>query len=369
MRFTCEQRSLTTALNIVSRAVSSKTTLPVLKGIMINATKDGKLTLYASDSDISIQNTIVAKVSNSGSVLVMAKLFGDIIRKLPAEELEIETDEKNNVTIRSTNSEFNIIGTSSDEFPIMEEITENTESVVFDRFLLKEMIDKTAFAASNDESRGIITGVLLELQDGDLNMVAIDGYRISITRRPMPEAKTYSIIIHARILGELSRIISEIDDEENSCILYLAEKRAVFSFSDVSAELKLMDGQFIPYKDILPANSKIIIDVNRKQLMESIDRASLLARSGKNNLVKFEISENTITVTSDSEEGTVREDITVNKSGDDLMIGFNAIYLKDVLKAIDEDEIRILFNSSIDPCLVKPFDGNEYEYLVLPVRI
>jgi DNA polymerase-3 subunit beta len=231
------------------------------------------------------------------------------------------------------------------------------------------MIDKTAFAASKDESRGIITGVLLELQDGDLNMVAIDGYRISITRRPMPEAKTYSIIIHARILGELSRIISEIDDEESSCMLYLAEKRAVFSFSGVRAELKLMDGQFIPYQDILPGSSKITIDVNRKQLMESIDRASLLARSGKNNLVKFEISENTMTVTSDSEEGTVREDIIVNKSGDDLMIGFNANYMMDVLKVIDEDEIHILFNSSIDPCLLKSFDGNEYEYLVLPVRI
>ena len=369
MKFTCEQRSLTRALNIVSKAVSSKTTIPVLKGIMIDASKDGKLTLSASDTDLSIQNTIDAEVSEVGSVLVMAKLFGDIIRKLPASEIEIETDEKNHVTIRSKNSEFNIVGMPSDEFPTMETITEDTESVVFDRFLLKDMIDKTAFAASNEESRGIITGVLLELQDGDLSMVAIDGFRISITRRPMPEAKTYSIIIHARILSELGKIISEIEDEESSCTLYLTEKRAVFNFAGIYAELKLMDGRFVAYQEILPSNSRISMDVSRKQLVESIDRASLLARSGKNNLVKFEISENILTVTSDSEEGSVREDIPVNKTGEDLMIGFNANYLMDVLKAIEEEEIRILFNTSIDPCLIRPFDGNEYEYLVLPVRI
>ena len=369
MKIICQQQELSKALNIVSKAVTSRSTLPVLKGILLQAYPDGRLTLSASDLDISIQNTIPVQVEEPGSIIVIARMFMDIIRKLPGIDIMIETDDAENVMISSMSSKFNIIGMPADEFPVISEIGSDTTSIDIDTATLREMITKTSFAASVDESRGIITGVLLEIGDDRINMAAIDGFRMAITRRTMPAPVNHNFVISAKIINEIAKIIGELSDADSQGTLYLNDKKAVFLFGNIRAELKLLEGNFISYRDILPKENTIEMIADRQMLMDSIERASLFAKAGKNNLVKFDIRDRILTVSSDSEEGKATEDLIVQKNGSDLTIGFNAHFLQDILKCIDDDQIRMMFRSSVDPCMIEPLEGDQYEYLVLPVRI
>ena len=370
MNISCEQKDILKVLNVVSKAVSNRTTIPALKGIKITA-EDGRLEMTASDLDLTIKDSCEATVTEPGSIIVMARIFSELIRKLPGEQVTIRTDEKNNVFINSMNFESNIIGMPVDEFPEIKNMGEGGEEpefIEFDRTTLSEMIEKTSFAASIDEARGIITGVLIELSQEELQMVAIDGFRMAINRRTMYNQKPYRFVISAKILNEFAKIITEDSDEEK-VKLYLNERKAVFRYGSIQAELKLLEGNFISYKEILPKERKIEITCDRTLLLNSLERASLLTRAGKNNLIKMKVQGSTIEITSDSDEGNVKEDLIVEKEGDDLTIGFNAHYILDVLKAIDDDKIKMIMNSSINPCLVEPVEGNDYQYLILPVRI
>lgn len=367
MKFECNQQLLTKALNIVSKAVTSRTTIPILKGILLEVSEDGKLKMSASDLDITIEETVEIESGISGSIVVQSKLFGDIIRKLPNATVSVELVDTN-VVIKCMNSEFSIIGLSADEFPSIKNIEENQEYITFDKTILKEMIRKTSFAASVDESKGVITGILIELLNDAINMVAIDGYRMAITREAMVNLEEKNVIISAKIMNEISKILSEASEEENVNLI-LNDKKAIFIIGNAKVVLRLLDGEFIKYKDVLPKDNKIKVKVNRNDLMESIERASLLSKEGKNNLIKFAIKDTIVTITSKSEEGNVREEVIINKEGEDLDIGFNAKYVLDVLKSIDDEEIYMFFNTSITPCLVEPVNGDSFEYLILPVRI
>lgn len=367
MKFKCNQSVLTKALNIVSKAVTNRTTVPILKGILLETFDNGTLKMSASDLDITIEETIEVEDVVPGAIVVGSKLFGDIIRKLPSADITVDVDE-DNILIKCMNSEFKIVGLNADEFPRLKEIDENSDFITFDKTVLKEMIRKTSFAASVDESKGVITGILVEMNPDELAMVAIDGYRMAITREAMINREAGKVIISAKIMNEISKIISEGSDEEEIRLL-LSEKRAIFNIGTVKVVLRLLDGEFIKYKDIIPKESKIRVQVNKSDLMNSIERASLLSKEGKNNLIKMAIKDTIVTITSRSEEGNVKEEVIVNKEGDDIEIGFNAKYVLDVLKSIDDDEVLMLFNTSITPCLVEPVSGNKFEYLILPVRI
>ena len=368
MKFKCNQSVLTKALNIVSKAVTSRTTIPILKGILLEVSEDGILKMSSSDLDITIEETIEVEESIPGSIVVQSKLFGDIIRKLPNADVTISVEDTN-VLIQCMNSHFTIVGLSADEFPSIKNIEDGEDAIVFNKAILKEMIRKTSFAASVDESKGVITGILMELMNDSVNMVAIDGYRMAVTRESMINKEQKNVIIAAKIMNEISKILSESSDEHEDIKIILNEKRAIFIIGSIKVVLRLLDGEFIKYRDVLPKESKIKVKVNKSDLMESIERASLLSKEGKNNLIKLSIKDTIITITSKSEEGNVREDIIVEKTGDDLEIGFNAKYVLDVLKSIEDEEIYMLFNTSITPCLVEPIEGNGFEYLILPVRI
>lgn len=369
MKFKCQQQSLAKAINIVSKAVALRTTIPVLKGILIKAQKDS-ITLYASNLDIAISNKIEAEVEEEGFAVVTAKLFGNIIRKMPSGEIDIQTDKdsENNIFITCGTSNFRIVGMPADDFPIMN-VEKNEDFITFEKETLGKMIENTAFAASIDEARGIITGVLIEMKTDEMSMVAIDGYRMAITRKDHASPDPRKIIISVKTLREVSRILSDMDNESNEVKLYLSDKKAIFEIGNVEADLKIMSGDFINYKDILPKENKIKIKVERSLLLDSIERASLLSKAGKNNLICMDIKGDIVTISSNSEEGNVREELIVEKEGDDIEIGFNAQYIIDVLKSIDDKEIRMLLNEPIKPCLIEPLEGREYEYLILPVRI
>ena len=367
MKFTCSQQTLSKALNIVSKAVTSRTTIPILKGILLEASSDGTLTLSASDLDLSIEKRIDTAVEESGSVVVSAKLFSDIIRKLPNEEIEIEEQESNNIIIKCKGSEFVIVGQPADEFPNIGEVNED-EKLYMEKNILKDMIKKTSFSASIDESKGIIVGVLIEMEENSLNMVALDGFRMAVVKETMRNEVQRKIIISARILNEINKIISDIE-ESKEVYMILDEKKAVFLIEETKVVLRLLEGDFIKYNDIIPKEFKSKVKVSRSDLLNSIERASLLAREGKNNLIKLSIASNNMVITSRSEEGNVKEELFIDKEGTDLDIGFNSKYILDVLKVLDDEEISIEFNTSVSPCLIKPVEGDEYVYLILPVRI
>lgn len=368
MKFTCSQQSLSKALNTVSKAVTTRTTIPILKGILLKTSADGTLTLSASDLDLSIEKKIDVNVEQEGSVVVLSKLFSDIIRKLPNEQILIEEKENNTIMIKTNSSEFTIVGLPADEFPNINDAADNSNVLAFDKEIFKDMVKKTSFAASIDEAKGIIVGVLMEIEPDYVNMVALDGFRMAVAREEMKNAESKNIIISSKIINEVNKIVSETDPEGDIHIM-LSEKKAVILVDNTKVIIRLMDGEFIKYKDILPKVNKTKVEIGRAILLESIERASLLAKEGKNNLIKLSIKNNLMTITSKSEEGNVKEEIIMEKTGDDLEIGFNSKYVIDVLKAVDDEQILMEFNTSTTPCLVKPLTGNRYEYLILPVRI
>ena len=362
MKFTCNQQTLTKALNTVSKAVSNRTTLPILKGILLEAKANGKLIMTASDLEISIQKETEAYVEEEGSIVVISKLFGDIIRKLPNEEISIESNEENSVLIKTSSSEFTVVSFPVDEFPKIGEKEEIKDDLIFDKEIFKDMVRKTSFAASIDESKGILVGILTEIGKEKVSMVALDGFRLALANENMTSAEENKFIISAKI------IISD-DETDDDIRILMGEKKAVFNIGTTEVILRLMEGEFIKYKEIIPKNNDINVIIGKSILLESIERASLLAKEGKNNLIKMTIKNNLLTITSRSEEGNVKEEIIMEKTGDDLEIGFNSKFIIDVLKAIDDEEISMNFKTGTSPCVVKPVEGNSYEYLILPVRI
>ena len=368
MKFTCSQQTLAKALNTVSKAVSTRTTLPILKGILLEAKADGTLILTASDLEISIQKKVEAEVQQEGSVVVISKLFGDIIRKLPNEDISIEETEDNNILIKTNSSEFTVMSLPVEEFPKIGEKENNSKPLVFDREIFKDMVRKTAFAASIDESKGILVGILTEINEDAVNMVSLDGFRLALAKEKMNSAEESKFIISAKIMNEISKIVSD-DDTDSDINIFLGDKKAVFNIGNTEVVLRLMEGEFIKYRDIIPSDGTINVKVGKEILLESIERASLLAKEGKNNLIKMTIKNDLLTVTSRSEEGNVKEQIVMEKTGDDLEIGFNSKFVIDVLKVIDDEEISMVFKTGTSPCVVRPVEGDAYEYLILPVRI
>lgn len=366
MKFTCQQQTLMKALNTVSKAVSAKTTIPTLKGILIETASDS-LVLTASDLDLSIRTRIEASVEEEGSAVVTAKLLSDIVRKLPNEELTL-FDEGVNINIKTLSSEFKVICMPVEEFPEVYKKEDANDTLVFNRELFMDMVRKTAFAASMDESKGVLTGILTEVSPDSISMVAIDGFRLAYVREEARGERDKKFIVSARIMNDIRKIISD-EDEECDVIVSFGAKKTTFSIGNTIVIIRLMEGEFLDYNNIIPKDSFTRAVIGREVLLESIERASLLAREGKNNLIRMSIVNNLLTITSRSDEGNVKEEIVIEKDGNDIEIGFNSKYVLDVLKAIDDEEVQFNFKSGVDPAIVTSVNGDEYKYLILPVRI
>lgn len=366
MKIKCEKQILLKALNTVYKAVTNRTTIPILKGILIETIDQNHIHLTASDLDISIEKKCEAEVLEQGSIVVSSKLFIEIIRKLPDSEIEIE-EKDTTVTIRCKSSEFTIVGQPSYEFPNISEVNE-LNRMVFDKEIFRKMIRRTSFAASTDESRGVLTGVLIEVNEKDFSMVALDGFRMAIARENISSEKPVSIVISAKIINEINKILSE-EENEDDFVLILDEKKAVIIIGKTKITSRLLEGDYINYKDIIPKTNQCLVKTDRRKFMDGIDRASLIVREGKNNLIKMVLKDQKAVITSRSEEGNVKEEIEMEMTGEGLEIGFNSKYITDVLKACEEETILMEFNTNITPCLIKPEEGNDFEYLILPVRI
>ena len=367
MKFTCSQAALLRAINTCSKAVSVRTTIPILKGILINV-ENGRVKMTSSDLNMSIETSFDAQNTVNGSTVVPAKLLGDIVRKLPNSLVSITTEkEYGKLSLNCLGSDFDIVSLPAEEFPLVGGVS-SRDFIELKKDEFKDLINKSVFSASIDEKKGILTGCLLNINRNMIEAVALDGFRMAIVRKESNIDKEKTVIIPANILSEIYKILNEDSGSDEISVLF-EEKKAEFLTEDTRIIARLLEGEFIKYESILPSSWNTRITVNREDMLNSIERASLFAKEGKNNLIKIKINKDSLDIESRSEEGYVNEKLGADVQGEELLIGFNSKYLLDVLKVLGDEEIVFELGSSLSACLIKPAEGNGYTYLVLPVRI
>ncbi len=365
MKLICEGLDLSDAVLKVIRATAVRTTNPILEGIKLHADED-KLTLSATDLEISIEKTIDADVKIPGDVVVPGKFFADFVKKLSNEQIELSLTNEHSLKIKYTDSEGYLQCLSAEEFPVIKEISA-PEKLTLTKNNLKELIDKTIFSVAVDDARPILKGCLFEIDNGMVTAVALDGYRLAMVKMPAEcTVQKTSFIIPARCLGEISKLVEASDDPID---VLIGEKHIFLSDGTTKIMTRLIEGEFINYHQVIPNSTTTTITINKAQLEDGLERASLLARMDKNNLVKFDIRDKVLTLTSASNIGNVTENITISLEGKDLQIAFNARYLSDCMHTISDEFIKINFTSSIAPCTICSADDDKYLYLILPVRI
>jgi DNA polymerase-3 subunit beta len=363
MKFICEKNKLQEAISVTQKAVTGKSAMPILQGLLIDAS-EGKLTITGSDIDLSIETKIDANIIENGKVVVDARLFGDIVRKLPNSSIEISSATDNSIEIICEKTKFNLIHMSADDFPVLPSIDENNIFSI-EQKLLKNMIRGTIFAIAQEESRPILTGVLVEIKDGRINLVALDGYRLALKSEAIDSDGSIKAVIPGKTLNEVVKIL----EDEGVVNITFTSNHILINLGDTKIISRLLEGEFIKYTSIIPEEYSLKITVERNKILNCIERASLVAKEGNTNLIKFDINDEFMVLTSNSQLGNVREELNIILQGEPLQIAFNAKYMIDLLKIMDEEEIYMEFSSSVSPCVVKNKQDDNCTYLVLPVRL
>jgi len=365
MQITIDTKTLNAGIATVVKALSSHAALPILEGILLTAADDGLL-LKCSDLALQIECRLPAAVMETGSAVVPGRLFSEMARKLPEEEASITVFDKTlQLTCGRAKSSMQCM--EAGDFPEMPFHGE-TYSITLPQNRFKDMIRQTVFSTAQEESKPILTGVLMELNESGLTMVALDGFRLALRRAAMQGAvsEARAAVVPAKSMNDIARTL--LDTDENVTLTF-TRTHVLVDMEHTKVTARLLEGDFIPYKQILPTEHQSRVHVNRKELLESIERAMLLAREGNNNLVRFSITIDQIKLFANSAIGSIDEAVPVQLTGPDIEIAFNARYFSDVLKALDDETIYLDLNNSVSPCVVRPVQGDAYYYLILPVRI
>lgn len=364
MRFSCDTNELNASLAIVSRALAARSPKPILEGILMESCDDG-LRLVCTDLALGIETTLPAAFIEEGRAVLPGKLLCEIVRKLPGGQCEIHISDRMQATIRCASIRTTIGGFDPVEYPELPQVTGEKFSIGQGK--LRDMIGRTLFAIAVDESRPILTGCLMEIGPQEIRVVALDGFRLALRREEISgPQKEISAVVGGRVLGDIAKILSDTEEPVTLCF---SRSHMQMDIGRTHVVARLLEGEFIRYRQILPQEWQTLATVSRAELGSAIDRASLIAREGKNNLVCFKIDGETLEVTSNSETGDMEERISITTQGKDLTIAFNVRYITDVLKALNDDEIVMRFNSNVSPCVLCPTQGESYLYLVLPVRV
>ncbi|MES9681516.1 DNA polymerase III subunit beta [Gottfriedia acidiceleris] len=379
MKFTVQKDHLVKAVQDVMRAVSSRTTIPILTGIKLVVTNEG-LTFTGSDSDISIESYLptvlddqqLVDIKRTGSIVLNARYFSDIVKKLPSDFVELESDNNYVTTIKAGKTEFSLNGFDSEEYPLLPQIEEH-ETISISADLLKFMIRQTVFAVSTSETRPILTGVNWKIENGDLTCIATDSHRLALRQAKIDGSSTTSefkasVVIPGKSLNELSKIL---DDNDEKVEIVLTEHQALFKTKHLLFFTRLLEGNYPDTSKLIPSESKTELTVMTKEFLQAIDRASLLAREGRNNVVHLEtVGSSLVNVSSYSPEiGKVVDEIVCEDiKGEELKISFSAKYVMDALKAIESPEIYIQFTGAMRPFLIRTVNDSRTLQLILPVR-
>ncbi|MGD6767923.1 DNA polymerase III subunit beta [Mammaliicoccus lentus] len=375
MKFTIQRDYFLNQLNDTLKAISPRTTLPILTGIKIDATDKG-IILTGSDSEISIEITIkenidgekIVDIEEKGSVVLPGRFFVDIVKKLPGKTVNLSTNDQFKTLITSGHSEFNVSGLDPDQYPLLPQVSED-DAIKLPIKVLKNIIAQTNFAVSTSETRPVLTGVNWLIQDKELICTATDSHRLALRKLKLEDEdiEDKNVIIPGKALSELNKIVSDSEDDIN---IFFASNQVLFKVGHINFISRLLEGNYPDTTRLFPENYETKLGVNNSEFYHAIDRASLLAREGGNNVIKLSTDVNKLELSSTSPEiGTVKEEVTTEEvEGESLKISFNSKYMMDALKAIDNDDVHVEFFGTMRPFILKPKDDESVIQLILPIR-
>jgi len=369
MKIICYKDKILKAINSVVKAVASKTTMPILEGILIQ-TNENEIKLTTYDLEIGIEYIMECEIKEQGSTVVNATMFSEIIRKLPDTEITIYINEQNLLVIECEGSLYKLATMNPDEFPELPKINiEN--SIELEQNTLKNMIRKTIFGVSIEENRPIFTGCLFEAINNKLNVVSVDGFRLAWRSKFLNErTNDFKAVIPGKTLNEVNKIIS---DSYDSIKIGISKNQALFEMENCKIVTRILDGEFLNYMNIVPKTWETRIKVNKNNIQDCFERISLISASSiekeKKYPVKITIDIGKVTISCTNQTGDAKEEIYVATEGKNLEAGFNPKYFLDALKSIDDEEVYIDFGTNISPCVIRPVESEDYTYMILPIRL
>lgn len=367
MKFSCDKNLLNELIVMASRAVSTKATIPLLEGILIEATPDG-LTFNGYNLSMAIQTTTgEADVIEPGRIVLNARLFGDIVRKLPADIVYLECDSELRTTIKCGRAVFNLIANAADEYPALPEVEKERE-IRIPSSVLKSMIAQTIFAVSDNEAKPIHTGCLFETEDARLNVIAVDGYRLSVRREELPAAPEdeFKFVVPGSSLREIERVLVESEDPIS---IFPGDRHILFAIGETTMISRLIDGEFLNYRAAIPADFEHVVRAGRSDLITCVERVSLIVSEKLKNPVRMSFDGDTVRMSCITAIGKSYDECQIDGTIDGLEIGFNNRYLLDALRAAADDTVVVSLKGALNPLVITPVEGDRYTYLVLPVRL
>jgi len=365
MKFTCTKDFLMEAVNIVQKAVPQKSTMPVLEGILLEA-EEGSLKLSSNDLEIAIEYTIDADVEKTGSAVINSKTFGEIIRKIDGDEVFVDMNEYSIINIDSRYSHFELKSIDASGFPKLVEI-EKENDLIINKDDLKNIIKQVIFAVSEDENRPVFKGVYVEVEENNINFVATDGYKLALRKINNENNKEcFSCIIPGKTLNEIHKILQSIKDEIK---LYICNNQIMFKTDKCKLVSRLIEGNYLNYKIMIPKESTLSIIVNKRELLNSIERSTIIMNDQMKNYLNFSIDEDKITMTANTESGSSKEELVCETFGEKLEIRFNARNFIETLKVVDDEIIKILFTTNSGPCSIVSKEEGDFTYLIMPLKI
>lgn len=364
MKILCHKNELLKSINIVIKAVPAKTTMDILQCILIDATM-GNIKFTANDMELGIETIVTGTILEPGMIALDARLFSEMIRKLPENDVIISSGDDFVTVITCEKAKFTIVGKDGTDFVTLPYM-EREESITLSQFTLKEIIRQTIFSIAANESNKIMTGELFEISGNRLNVYSLDGHRISI--RKVELAGTYepvNVIIPGKTLNEIARILS--GEADQTVTIYFGENQVLFSFDDTIVLSRLIDGKYFNVNQMLSHDYETKVTVNKKDFLECIDRSTLMVKENDKKPIIFDIQENNMNLMIRSQLGTMSEDLDIVLEGKDIRIGFNPRFIMDALRVIDDEEVTIYFMNSKAPCIFRNAQES-YIYLILPVN-
>lgn len=364
MKLICSKANLLRGVNIVSKAVPTRTTMAILECILIDASAS-EIKLVANDMELGIETRIEGNIVERGIIALDAKIFSEIVRKLPDNDVTIETDASFKTVISCEKAKFNIVGKSGDDFSYIPYIEKN-ESIVVSQFTLKEVIRQTIFSIADNDNNKLMTGELFEIDDNKLKVVSLDGHRISIRNIELKNHYDYKkVVVPGKTLQEISKIIPGSVDED--VLIYFSKNHVVFDFDTTTVVSRLIEGEYFKIDQMLSSDYETKVKVNKRILLDCIDRATLLVKEGDKKPIIMNVKDNSMELKINSFIGSMNEDIDIEKDGKDILIGFNPKFFIDALRVIDEEEVSLYMVNPKAPCFIKDDEG-KFVYLILPVN-
>ena len=366
MKFTCEKALLQAAVNTASRAVSSKSSIPALEGLLLRA--DGQLTVSGYNMQTGIRTNVEADIIDSGSLVLNARLFGDIIRRMPDDMIVFSSDANLNVKLTCGDASFDILAISASDYPDLPEV-EDQYSVRIQQRTLRSMIGETSFAVSTNEARPIHTGSLFEVSDTGLTMVSVDGFRLALRREPLEkiDGGSFSFVAPGSALNEVEKICEDTDD---LAVITLGNRHLLFEVGATQLICRRLEGDFLDYKSAIPRSNPISVIVDTKTMIASIDRVSVVISEKQKSPVRCVFESGRVLMSAKTANGDAKDVCRVDGDGNGLEIGFNNRYLLEALKYAPADTVNLQLNTGISPCIITPADGSDhFLYMVLPVRL